>query len=123
MRGYWKNDSTIFASGGEVARGWNEMLSRYKKSYTTLEKMGQLKFDIRQIDFMSADWAKILGAWKLSPQGEKANGAAEPMSRGLYTLIFHRTPDGWRIVHDHTSTANTPSPAPAPPQPASKKKK
>jgi ketosteroid isomerase-like protein len=24
---------------------------------------------------------------------------------GRFTLIFYKTPDGWRIVHDHTSAA------------------
>lgn len=119
MRGYWKNDSTIFASGGEASRGWNQMLGRYKKGYDTAEKAGQLKFDIQQIDFMGETWAKVLGEWKLFPRSAK-NNATPPMARGLYTLIFRRVPEGWKIVHDHTSEA---SPPPAPEQPVVKKKK
>ena len=120
MRGYWKNDSTIFASGGEASRGWNQMLSRYQKGYDTAEKAGQLKFDIHQIDFMGETWAKALGAWKLVPKAAKTNGMSQPMARGLFTLIFHRVPEGWKIVHDHTSEA---SPPPAVEQPVQKKKK
>ncbi|GEM_PF-112690 len=120
MRGYWKNDSTVFASGGDVMRGWEALLSRYKKSYDTTEKMGQLKFTAQQIDFMGEGWAKVLGEWKLLPKTAK-NAASPPMSRGLFTLIFQRLPEGWRIVHDHTSVASPPETAPA--QPASKKKK
>jgi uncharacterized protein (TIGR02246 family) len=117
MRGYWKNDSTVFASGGEAMRGWNAVLSRYKKSYDTPEKMGRLKFTIQQIDFMGEHWAKVLGEWKLLPSGAKS-AAAQPMSGGLFTLIFHRLPEGWKIVHDHTSVASVPAPVP----PESKKK-
>jgi len=113
MRGYWKNDSTIFASGGEASRGWNQMLSRYKKGYDTAEKAGHLKFDIQQIDFMGEDWAKVLGEWKLFPKDSKKAVAAPPMSHGLYTLIFHRVPEGWKIVHDHTSVASPPPPIPS----------
>jgi imidazolonepropionase-like amidohydrolase/ketosteroid isomerase-like protein len=120
MRGYWKNDSTVFASGGDIMRGWNALLSRYKKSYDTPEKMGQLKFAAPQIDFMGEGWAKVLGEWKLLPKTAK-NAASPPMSRGLFTLIFQRLPEGWRIVHDHTSMASQPSPPP--PQPTSQKKK
>jgi uncharacterized protein (TIGR02246 family) len=120
MRGYWKNDSTLFASGGEASRGWNQMLARYKKGYATAEKAGQLKFDIHQIDFMGETWAKVLGEWKLFPRSAK-NNAAPPMSRGLYTLIFHRVPEGWRIVHDHTSVASPPPAAPEQPMPKKKK--
>ena len=35
MRGYWKNDSTVFASGGNVSQGWSEMLARYQRGYST----------------------------------------------------------------------------------------
>lgn len=120
MRGYWKSDSTIFASGGEASHGWDQMLNRYKKGYDTAEKAGQLQFDIHQIDFMSAAWAKVLGEWKLIPKAEKTNSMSQPMSRGLFTLIFHHVPEGWKIVHDHTSVA---SPPPAVEQPVQKKKK
>jgi imidazolonepropionase-like amidohydrolase/ketosteroid isomerase-like protein len=113
VRGYWKNDSTIFASGGEASRGWNEMLSRYKKGYDTAEKMGRLKFTIQQIDFMGEPWAKVLGEWKLQPADAKPTANGQPMSGGLFTLIFHRLQEGWKIVHDHTSVASVPQPAPA----------
>ncbi len=109
MRGYWKNDSTIFASGGEASRGWKTMLSRYKKSYDTADKMGRLKFTVQQIDFMGEHWAKVLGEWKLLPKDAKPSANGQPMSSGLFTLIFHRVPEGWKIVHDHTSEASVPT--------------
>ncbi len=116
MRGYWKNDSTVFASGGETSRGWNEMLSRYKKGYDTAEKMGRLKFTVQQIDFMDEHWAKVLGEWKLLPKDAKPSTNGQPMSHGLFTLIFHRVPEGWKIVHDHTSVASVPQPSAAAPE-------
>ncbi len=97
MRGYWKNDSTLFASGGNVSRGWQEMLARYQRGYPTREKMGQLEFKIYKIEMMSEEWAKVLGQWKL------AVGTTTP--QGLFTLILRRVAEGWRIVHDHTSSA------------------
>lgn len=109
MRGYWRNDSTIFASGGEASRGWSEMLRRYKKGYDTAEKMGRLKFTVQQIDFMGEHWAKVLGEWRLIFNEAKST-AAQPAASGLFTLIFHRLPEGWRIVHDHTSEASVVQP-------------
>ncbi|MGH7497150.1 MAG: DUF4440 domain-containing protein [bacterium] len=94
MRGYWKSEATIFASGS-IARGWQAMLERYKRSYSTPEKMGKLKYTIEQIDLIDADWAKVLGGWELSALPENP--------RGWYTLIMRRFEEGWRIVHDHTS--------------------
>jgi beta-aspartyl-peptidase (threonine type) len=94
MRGYWKSDSTIFASSS-VARGWQAMLERYKRSYSTPEKMGKLKYTIEQIDLINTDWAKVLGGWELTGLPE--------IPRGWFTLIMRRFEEGWRIVHDHTS--------------------
>jgi ketosteroid isomerase-like protein len=46
---------------------------------------------------LSPDAAAVLGRWRL----KRAND--EP--HGRFTLIFKRLPEGWRIVHDHTSAA------------------
>jgi ketosteroid isomerase-like protein len=46
---------------------------------------------------LSPDAAVVLGRWRL----KRAND--EP--HGRFTLIFKRLPEGWRIVHDHTSAA------------------
>lgn len=96
MRGYWKSDSTIFASNS-ISRGWQAMLARYQRGYPTVEKMGRLKFTIEQIDMISREWAKVLGAWELAGLPENP--------RGWFTLILRRFDEGWRIVHDHTSSA------------------
>lgn len=96
MRGYWKNDSTVFASGGNVSKGWREMLARYQRGYPTREKMGQLEFKIYKVEMMGEAWAKVLGQWKL------VVGTTTP--QGLFTLILRHVDDGWRIVHDHTSS-------------------
>jgi beta-aspartyl-peptidase (threonine type) len=46
---------------------------------------------------VGADGAVVLGHWKVS-------GSAHPGS-GIFTVVFERRPEGWRIVHDHTSLA------------------
>ena len=52
------------------------------------------------IDVLSADAAVVRGRWHLKMTKEEPNG--------LFTLIFKRFPDGWRIVHDHTSAQAPP---------------
>ncbi|MEZ4255426.1 MAG: hypothetical protein R3A78_06885 [Polyangiales bacterium] len=37
----------------------------------------------------------VLGHWRLD--GESVRG-------GVFTLILRRTPAGWKIIHDHTSS-------------------
>jgi ketosteroid isomerase-like protein len=59
--------------------------------------MGQLTFSDLEITPLSSDTAVVLGRWKLK--------RAQDWPHGRFTLIFRRLPEGWRIVHDHTSAA------------------
>jgi beta-aspartyl-peptidase (threonine type) len=97
MNGYWRSDQTIFVSGDEVTRGWEKVLQRYKKKYSDRSKMGTLTFSDLEITPLSNDSAVVLGSWKL----DRAND----QPHGRFTLVFRRFPEGWRIVHDHTSAA------------------
>jgi uncharacterized protein (TIGR02246 family) len=95
MKGYAKSDETVFVSGDNVTRGWQTVLDRYKKNYDSREKMGVLEFTELEVRPVGEDGAVALGRWRLT----RANDSPH----GRFTLIFRRTPDGWRIVHDHTS--------------------
>jgi len=97
MGGYWQNDQLLFASGGEITHGWQTTLDRYLKNYDTAAKIGKLDFSIKEIDLMGDGWARVLGAWEVARTNEKLSG--------LFTLILQRQNDGWKIVHDHTSSA------------------
>lgn len=97
MDGYRRSDETVFVSGDEVTRGWQKVLDRYKKKYSDRAKMGTLTFSNLEITSLSDDSAVALGSWRL----KRAND--EP--HGRFTLIFRRFPEGWKIVHDHTSAA------------------
>ncbi len=98
MDGYERSAATVFVSGDNVTRGWQTVLERYKKAYDTRAKMGTLTFSDLEITPLSNDAAVALGKWHL----QRAND--EP--HGRFTLIFRKTKQGWKIVHDHTSSAN-----------------
>jgi ketosteroid isomerase-like protein len=97
MNGYARAKTTTFVSGDTVTRGWQTVRDRYKKKYSDREKMGALTFSDLEITPLSYDAALALGRWKLK--------RAQDEPHGRFTLIFRRTPEGWRIVHDHTSAA------------------
>ena len=100
MEGYARSDSTTFVSEDKVTRGWQTVRDRYKKKYSDRAKMGTLKFSNLEITPLGADSAVALGGWKLK--------RAKDQPHGRFTLIFRKTADGWRIVHDHTSAAASP---------------
>jgi ketosteroid isomerase-like protein len=97
MNGYARAASTVFISEDEARRGWETVRERYRQKYSDRTKMGALTFSEIEITLLSPDAAAVLGRWRL----KRAND--EPYGR--FTLIFRRLPEGWRIVHDHTSAA------------------
>jgi beta-aspartyl-peptidase (threonine type) len=97
MDGYDRGPDTVFVSGDSLTRGWQTVLDRYKKSYDSREKMGTLSFLEIEIKPMGRDTVVATGRLQLL--------RARDTPQGRFTLIFRRTPAGWRIVHDHTSSA------------------
>ena len=101
MNGYARSASTVFVSGDEVRRGWETVRDRYRVKYSDRAKMGTLGFSEIEVTMLSPEAAVVLGRWKLK------RGNDEP--HGRFTLIFKHLPEGWRIVHDHTSAAPPPT--------------
>jgi uncharacterized protein (TIGR02246 family) len=97
MNGYARTETTVFVSGDEVMRGWQTVRDRYLKKYSDRAKMGTLTFADLEIEQLGPDSAVALGRWELK--------RASDSPHGRFTLILRKTPDGWRIVHDHTSAA------------------
>lgn len=94
MEYYWNSEDFTFQSGNIRLRGWQALLSRYKNSYSG-ENMGKLDFSNIHIKALSNDFAYVLGRWKLILK--------DSSKEGLFTLIFQRMTEGWKIIHDHTS--------------------
>ena len=100
MVGYWNSPDLTFFSGGNVSKGWQSALDHYRKTYQGEgREMGKLEFSDLQIEVLSSDSAFVRGSWHLTMPDGKA-------PHGLFTLIFRKFPDGWKIVHDHTSSAD-----------------
>lgn len=97
MEGYWKSEELTFYSGNDIQHGWQATIERYRKRYQSEGKeMGKLAFDDVQVDLIGSDNALVRGRWELT-----LKDGTNP--KGLFTLRFRRLPEGWRIVHDHTS--------------------
>ena len=87
----------MFQSGGQRFDGWEAMRDRYRRRYQAEGRaMGRLAFSSIEIEPLGADAAFVRGGWRLTmPDGTKPGG--------LFTLLFRKLPEGWKIVHDHTS--------------------
>jgi ketosteroid isomerase-like protein len=99
MAGYWNSPELTFFSGAKENRGWQATMDRYRATYASPgHEMGKLEFSSLRIEMLGADAAFVRGSWQLTMSDGKT-------PHGLFTLIFRKFPDGWKIVHDHTSAA------------------
>jgi beta-aspartyl-peptidase (threonine type) len=99
MAGYWNSPDLTFFSGAKQTSGWQATLERYQKTYQNEgREMGKLEFSDLNIQPLGTDSAFVRGAWHLTMSDGKT-------PHGLFTLVFRKFPDGWKIVHDHTSAA------------------
>jgi beta-aspartyl-peptidase (threonine type) len=96
MRGYWKSAKTTFAGASGISRGWQTVLEHYHKNYPNRATMGHLDFSEIEITPLGNDAALILGRWHLNRDAGAVGG--------IFTLVARKFPEGWRIIHDHTST-------------------
>jgi ketosteroid isomerase-like protein len=99
LEGYWRSPELTFSGTGGIARGWEAVRARYKKNYGDRETMGQLQFADLEFRFLGPDAALVLGHWHLT----RAKGDIG----GVFSLVWQRFPEGWRIVHDHTSVVGS----------------
>lgn len=97
MSGYDASDSTTFV-GATVTRGYRQVLENYHRRYPSKEKMGQLTFSEIEVMPLGAEYASVLGKWSLD-RSREAGGEVG----GIFTLLFRKTPEGWKIILDHTS--------------------
>jgi len=95
MRGYWRSPELTFAGSSGFTRGWDAVLARYKTSYQDRGRMGRLDFSDLEFRSLGPDGALVLGKWHLT----RASGDVG----GVFSLVWQRFAEGWRIVHDHTS--------------------
>ena len=95
LEGYWHSPELTFSGIGGITRGWDGVRDRYKKRYANRADMGQLDFSELEFRFLGSDAALVLGHWHLKREPGDIGG--------VFSLVWQRFPDGWKIVHDHTS--------------------
>jgi ketosteroid isomerase-like protein len=95
MEAYWNSPDVTFAGTSGVTRGWQPVMDRYKKNYPDQKAMGHLDFSGLEVRPLGKDAALVLGRWHLKRDSDEMGG--------VFTLVFQHFPEGWRIIHDHTS--------------------
>lgn len=102
--GYWQSPELTFSGTNGISRGWEGVLARYKKNYPNREAMGELNFSDLEFRFLGSDAALVLGKWHLKREMGDIGG--------VFSLVWQKFPEGWKIIHDHTSVVGFPQPNP-----------
>lgn len=95
MAGYWKSPYTEFVNDSGIFQGWDDVLKRYQNNYPDRAAMGHLTFSGLEIHALCADSAYVIGRYRLDRKKDHPEG--------VFTLIFKKFPEGWRIINDHTT--------------------
>jgi len=95
LEGYWKSDDLTFSGSQGITRGFAGVQDHYRRSYPDRQAMGKLDFTGLEVRVLNPDAALVLDHWHLTREKGDIGG--------VFSLVFQRFPEGWRIIHDHTS--------------------
>jgi len=105
MEGYWKSPETEFVGTSGITKGWQALLDRYRRNYPDGKAMGKLTFSSLEVHIVCPEAAFAIGNFQLEREKDRPTG--------VFTLIFRRFKEGWRIVADHTTGFVSPTAAAA----------
>ncbi|MBB5357617.1 uncharacterized protein (TIGR02246 family) [Rhodanobacter sp. ANJX3] len=103
MHGYKDAPDTTFV-GSSVRKGYRDILASYRQHYATRAQMGRLTFSAIDVRLLpGADgvvrYAVVTGRFHLD---RSAHGEVTK-DDGVFSLLWERTPGGWKIILDHSS--------------------
>jgi ketosteroid isomerase-like protein len=97
--GGYKNSAETLFIGAQVSHGYAQMLNDYKRNYPNRDAMGTLAFSELEVHLLNERFAVVVGRYHLD-RNKKAGGNAD----GIFSLVFEKTTEGWKIVVDHTTS-------------------
>jgi ketosteroid isomerase-like protein len=98
MTDYARDTLTGFLSKGRVQRGYDWIREHYAPRFREGARRDSLRFEDVEARPLGAEHA-LLTARYILYRGDSTT------SSGPFTLVMQRQPDGWKSLHDHTSSA------------------
>ena len=103
MDAYEHSPETTFI-GTQIGKGYEKILERYQRNYTTREQMGTVTFSNVEVRLLpgscgKTEFAVVTGRFHL----ERLQKGEATKDDGIFSLVWRKGPQGWKIVLDHTS--------------------
>ena len=103
MHAYEDSPETTFI-GTTLRKGYKPILERYQKSYSNPAQMGTLTFSDLEVRLLPCscghtEFAIVTGQFHLQ-RAEKGDAKKDD---GIFSLVWRKGHNGWKILLDHTS--------------------
>ncbi|MCI3180392.1 hypothetical protein C5708_09015 [Caulobacter sp. CCUG 60055] len=98
MNCYEDDPRTAYIGAGGVVKGYKAIHDMYAARFGGARpaSLGKLSMDILDFRALGGEHALVTGRFHLLRAGQ-------PEATGIFTLVFHKSAAGWRIVSDHTA--------------------
>ena len=102
MQAYEDSPDTTFI-GHDIHKGYEPILERYRRTYTSRALMGTLRFSDLGVRLLpvsggKVEYAVVTGRFHLA---RTVHGPAQK-DDGIFSLVWRKRPSGWKIILDHT---------------------
>ncbi len=97
MADYPRDSTPTYVAGTETLRGYDAIRGRYAPSFAPGARRDSLRFENFSVRPISGDYALVTARFILYANGRTT-------ASGPFTLLMHRRPEGWKILHDHSSS-------------------
>ena len=96
---YLDSPETTFVGSGGLLRGKDEIQARYQSSYWENGAPDDvLRFENIEVRPLGNEHALAVGRYVLTERN-----VGRETATGIFSLVFARTSEGWKIIHDHSS--------------------
>ncbi|HEU4648998.1 MAG TPA: nuclear transport factor 2 family protein [Gemmatimonadales bacterium] len=93
---YARDTSTTFVDHGRAQHGFDFIRSRYAPRFAPGAQRDSLRFEAVEARPLGARHALVTARFILYRGGRTT-------ASGPFTLVLENRPDGWKIIHDHSS--------------------
>lgn len=97
MNDYARDTATTFVEGGHARHGWDFIRSRYAPRFAPGASRDSLRFEEVAARPLGDRHALLTARFILFRDGQTT-------ASGPFTLVLERRANGWKILHDHTSS-------------------
>ncbi len=98
MHCYEDGPQTAYVKADGVVKGYRAIRDMYAARFGGASgALGRLSMETLDFSRLGPDYALVVGRYHLQP------AKPGPEASGIFTLVFHKSAAGWRIISDHTS--------------------